>query len=82
MSTTSKEEEIKWTEWGKKGTKPPKIKDYAELLMKYNSTAIDLFKETREELREKLQKSATISQPLEEDLGIGLGEIGRQKIKS
>ena len=39
-------------------------------------------KETREELREKLQKSATISQPLEEDLGIGLGEIGRQKIKS
>ena len=39
-------------------------------------------KETREELREKLQKSATISQPLEEDLGIGLGETGRQKIKS
>ena len=48
MSTTNKEEEIKWTEWGKKGTKPPKIKDYAELLMKYNSTAIDLFKEARE----------------------------------
>ena len=50
MSTTSKEEEIKWTELGKKGTKPPKIKDYAELLMKYNSTAIDLFKEAREHL--------------------------------
>jgi hypothetical protein len=55
MSTTSKEE-VKWSEWGKKGTKPPKIKDYAELLMKYNSTAIDLFKETREELIKKREE--------------------------
>ena len=55
MSTTSKEK-IKWSEWGKKGTKPPKIKDYAELLMKYNSTAIDLFKETREELIKKREE--------------------------
>ena len=55
MSTTSKEK-IKWSEWCKKGTKPPKIKDYAELLMKYNSTAIDLFKETREELIKKREE--------------------------
>ena len=55
MSTTSKEK-IKWSEWGKKGTNPPKIKDYAELLMKYNSTAIDLFKETREELIKKREE--------------------------
>ena len=55
MSTTSKEK-IKWSEWGKKGTTPPKIKDYAELLMKYNSTAIDLFKETREELIKKREE--------------------------
>ena len=55
MSTTSKEK-IKWSEWGKKGTKPPKIKDYAELLMKYNSTANDLFKETREELIKKREE--------------------------
>ena len=45
MSTTSKKEEAKWSEWGKKGTKPPKIKEYAELLIKFNSTAIDSFKE-------------------------------------
>ena len=49
MSTTSKEK-IKWSEWGKKGTKPPKIKDYAELLIKFNSTAIDSFKEAKEKL--------------------------------
>ena len=49
MSTTSKEE-VKWSEWGKKGTKPPKIKDYAELLIKFNSTAIDSFKEAKEKL--------------------------------
>ena len=49
MSTTSKEK-IKWSEWGKKGTKPPKIKEYAELLIKFNSTAIDSFKEAKEKL--------------------------------
>lgn len=49
MSTTSKEK-IKWSEWGKKGTKPPKIKDYAELLIKFNSAAIDSFKEAKENL--------------------------------
>ena len=49
MSTTSKEE-VKWSEWGKKGTKPPKIKEYAELLIKFNSTAIDSFKEAKEKL--------------------------------
>ena len=50
MSTTSKKEEAKWSEWGKKGTKPPKIKEYAELLIKFNSTAIDSFKEAKEKL--------------------------------
>ena len=49
MSTTSKEE-VKWSKWGKKGTKPPKIKDYAELLIKFNSAAIDSFKEAKENL--------------------------------
>ena len=49
MSTTSKEE-VKWSELGKKGTKPPKIKEYAELLIKFNSTAIDSFKEAKEKL--------------------------------
>ena len=49
MSTTSKEK-INWSEWGKKGTKPPKIKDYAELLIKFNSAAIDSFKEAKENL--------------------------------
>ena len=50
MSTTSKKEEAKWSEWGKKGTNPPKIKEYAELLIKFNSTAIDSFKEAKEKL--------------------------------
>ena len=49
MSTTSKEE-VKSSEWGKKGTKPPKIKDYAELLIKFNTAAIDSFKEAKEKL--------------------------------
>ena len=46
MSTTSKEK-IKWSEWGKKGTKPPKIKDYAELLMKFNEQQLEILKDTR-----------------------------------
>jgi hypothetical protein len=52
MSTTSKEEtsNAKWKKWGEKGTKDPKIKNYIELLMKYNSTAIDSLKESREKL--------------------------------
>ena len=41
---------LEWDQWGKKGTKPPKIKEYAELLIKFNSTAIDSFKEAKEKL--------------------------------
>ena len=52
MSTTSKEEkkETTWTEWGKHNKKPPKIKEYVELLLKYNTTAIDVFKEAKKDL--------------------------------
>ncbi len=60
MSTTSKEEkEATWAEWGKHNKKPPKIKDYIELLLKYNTTAINVFKEAKEDLikRKEEQKN-------------------------
>ena len=51
MSTTSKEEkETTWTEWGKHNKKPPKMKEYIELLLKYNTSAIDVFKEAKKDL--------------------------------
>ena len=51
MSTTSQEEkEATWTEWGKHNKKPPKMKEYIELLLKYNTSAIDVFKEAKKDL--------------------------------
>ena len=47
MSTTSKEEEIKWTQWGD-GKTNPKLKEYIEKLIKYNDQQIDILKETRD----------------------------------
>ena len=49
MSTTSKEEKPEWGQWGE-GEKDPSIKEYIELLVKFNSTAIDSFKEAKEKL--------------------------------
>ena len=48
MSTTSKKEEIpEWGKWGD-GKKEPKMKEYLELLMKYNTQAIEVMKEAKE----------------------------------
>ena len=52
MSTTSKEEAT-WKTWGQKGTKAPKIKEYAELLIKHNEAAIAVYKENIEKLIQK-----------------------------
>jgi hypothetical protein len=48
MSTTSKEDEKKpeWGQWGQ-GGKDPKIKEYIELLMKFNEQQLEILKDTR-----------------------------------
>ncbi len=47
MSTTSKEEQPEWTQWGD-GKTNPKLKEYIEKLIKYNDQQIDILKETRD----------------------------------
>ena len=43
MSTTSKKEK---PEWGQ-GDKDPKIKEYIELLLKFNEQQLEILKDTR-----------------------------------
>ena len=49
MSTTSKKEEKQ--EWGQ-GGKDPKIKEYIELLMKFNEQQLEILKDTRNWLQQ------------------------------
>ena len=47
MSTTSKEEQPEWTQWGD-GKTNPKLKEYIEKLIKFNDQQIDILNETRD----------------------------------
>ena len=47
MSTTSKEEQPEWTQWGDCKTNP-KLKEYIEKLIEFNDVQIDILKETRD----------------------------------
>ena len=53
MSTTNKPPE--WGKWGD-GKKEPKMKEYIELLMKYNTQAIEVMKEAKKELQDKVKE--------------------------
>ena len=53
MSTTNKPPE--WGKWGD-GKKEPKMKEYLELLLKYNTQAIEGMKEAKKELKEKVKE--------------------------
>lgn len=53
MSTTNKPPE--WGKWGE-GKKEPKMKEYLELLMKYNTQAIEVMKEAKKELQDKVKE--------------------------
>ena len=53
MSTTNKPPE--WGKWGD-GKKEPKMKEYLELLMKYNTQAIEDMKEAKKELQDKVKE--------------------------
>ena len=53
MSTTNKPPE--WGKWGD-GKKEPKMKEYLELLMKYNTQAIEVMKEAKKELQDKIKE--------------------------
>jgi len=53
MSTTNKPPE--WGKWGD-GKKEPKMKEYLELLVKYNTKAIEVMKEAKKELKEKVKE--------------------------
>ena len=47
MSTTSKEENPEWNQWGD-GKTDPKLKEYIEKLIKFNDQQIDILKERRD----------------------------------
>ena len=47
MSTTSKEKNPEWTQWGD-GKTDPKLKEYIEKLIEFNDVQIDILKETRD----------------------------------
>ena len=53
MNTTNKPPE--WGKWGE-GKKEPKMKEYLELLLKYNTQAIEVMKEAKKELKEKVKE--------------------------
>ncbi len=52
MSTTSKEENSKWSQWGE-GGKDPSIKEYIELLVKFNEQQLEILKDTRNWLQQQ-----------------------------
>ena len=52
MSTTSKKEEKpEWSQWGE-GGEEPKIKEYIELLLKFNEQQLEILKDTRNWLQQ------------------------------
>jgi len=50
MNTTNKPPE--WGKWGD-GKKEPKMKEYLELIMRYNTQTIEVLKEAKKELEKK-----------------------------
>ena len=53
MNTTNKPPE--WGKWGE-GKKEPKMKEYLELLLKFNKQAIVVMEEAKKELKEKAKE--------------------------
>jgi hypothetical protein len=53
MNTTNKPPE--WGKWGD-GKKEPKMKEYLELLLKFNTQAIEVLKEGKRNLEEKVKE--------------------------
>jgi len=56
MNTTNKPPE--WGKWGE-GKKEPKMKEYLELLMAYNTQAIKVLEEAKKELQVKKEEVET-----------------------
>ena len=56
MSTTSKEEKPEWGQWGE-GEKDPSIKEYIELLVKFNEQQLEILKDTRNWLQQNGNRS-------------------------
>ena len=53
MSTTNKKEEKpEWGQWGDASGKNPKLKEYFELLLKFNTEQQNLLLETKEWLQQ------------------------------
>ena len=53
MNTTNKPPE--WGKWGE-GKKEPKMKEHLELLLKFNTQAIEVLKEGKKNLEEKVKE--------------------------
>ena len=53
MNTTNKPPE--WGKWGD-GKKEPKMKEYLELLLKFNNQSIEVLKEGKKNLEEKVKE--------------------------
>jgi len=53
MNTINKPPE--WGKWGE-GKKEPKMKEYLELLLKFNTQAIEVMKEAKKDLEEKVKE--------------------------
>ena len=53
MSTTNKKEEnSEWGQWGNSNGKTPKLKEYFELLLKFNTEQQNILLETKEWLQQ------------------------------
>ena len=53
MNTTNKPPE--WGKWGD-GKKEPKMKEYLEFLLKFNNQSIEVMKEAKKDLEEKVKE--------------------------
>ena len=56
MSTTSKEEKPEWGQWGE-GDVQPKMKEYIELLVKFNEQQLEILKDTKNWLQQNGNQS-------------------------
>ena len=56
MSTTIKKEKPEWGQWGE-GEKDPSIKEYIELLVKFNEQQLEILKDTRNWLQQNGNRS-------------------------
>ena len=46
--STIKDEELKWSKWGEDSNKPPALKEYVELLIKFNNQQKEILQDTKE----------------------------------